>query len=245
MVDLRDQRTFVDDRLSGTENVTVEELAGQGNKDHSRIGGCLARNERIQSGELKSLAVKKLRGKHNSSSVKIHPMITRGLKGNTDKGFKSKTRRVIWNLEVEITKVIEKRTAMGLYSDDIVPKAVNGGLLESKMGKEITNRSCVETRESRRVTTNRHLQPPIRHRRCPIMDGKASTQLKVTWKKMGDEERKVAVNDELKRMNQLPANSSYVIHRLRVLNKILQLISLQRTASQEEELELLFSGLSI
>ncbi|KAK2656162.1 hypothetical protein Ddye_009214 [Dipteronia dyeriana] len=78
-----------------------------------------------------------------------------------------------------------------------------------------------------------------------IMDGKASTQLKCTWKKMGDEERKVAVNYELKRMNQLPANSSYVIHRLRVLNKILQLISLQRTASQEEELELLFSGLSI
>ncbi|KAK3211694.1 hypothetical protein Dsin_016400 [Dipteronia sinensis] len=78
-----------------------------------------------------------------------------------------------------------------------------------------------------------------------IMDGKGSTQLKGTWKKMGDEERKAAVNDELKRMNQLPVNSSYVIHRLRVLNKILQLISLQRTASQEEELELLFSGLSI
>ncbi|TXG60420.1 hypothetical protein EZV62_014993 [Acer yangbiense] len=78
-----------------------------------------------------------------------------------------------------------------------------------------------------------------------IMDGKASTQLKGTWKEMGAEERKAAVNDELKRMNQLPANSSYVIHRLRVLNKILQLISLQRTASQEEELELLFSGLSI
>ncbi|KAK1588251.1 hypothetical protein Q3G72_021339 [Acer saccharum] len=78
-----------------------------------------------------------------------------------------------------------------------------------------------------------------------IMDGKASTQLKGTWKEMGAEERKAAVNNELKRMNQLPANSSYVIHRLRVLNKILQLISLQRTASQEEELELLFSGLSI
>ncbi|KAK0603221.1 hypothetical protein LWI29_002604 [Acer saccharum] len=78
-----------------------------------------------------------------------------------------------------------------------------------------------------------------------IMDGKASTQLKGTWKEMGAEERKAAVNGELKRMNQLPASSSYVIHRLRVLNKILQLISLQRTASQEEELELLFSGLSI
>ncbi|KAI9165428.1 hypothetical protein LWI28_014008 [Acer negundo] len=117
----------------------------KGNEDQSRIGGCQARNERIQSGKLKSLAVKKPRGKYNSSSVKIHPMITRGLKGNIDKGFKSKTRRVTWNLEEEITKVIEKRTAIGLYSDDVVlysddvvPKAVNGGLLESKMGKEIT-----------------------------------------------------------------------------------------------------------
>ncbi|KAL5818761.1 hypothetical protein ACOSQ4_022603 [Xanthoceras sorbifolium] len=77
------------------------------------------------------------------------------------------------------------------------------------------------------------------------MDGKSSTQLKDTWKKMGDEERKASVNNEIKRMNQLPSTSSYVIHRLRVLNKILQLIFLQRTASQEEELELLFAGLSI
>ncbi|KAK4840691.1 hypothetical protein QYF36_015822 [Acer negundo] len=120
-------------------------FSSTGNEDQSRIGGCQARNERIQSGKLKSLAVKKPRGKYNSSSVKIHPMITRGLKGNIDKGFKSKTRRVTWNLEEEITKVIEKRTAIGLYSDDVVlysddvvPKAVNGGLLESKMGKEIT-----------------------------------------------------------------------------------------------------------
>ncbi|GKV42516.1 hypothetical protein SLEP1_g49911 [Rubroshorea leprosula] len=49
----------------------------------------------------------------------------------------------------------------------------------------------------------------------------------------------------MKRMSQLPANSTYVTHRLRVLNKILQLLSIQRTASQEDELELLFAGLSL
>lgn len=59
------------------------------------------------------------------------------------------------------------------------------------------------------------------------MDGKASTQLKDSWKKMGEEDRKAAVDNELKRMKQLPANSSYVIHRVRILNKIIELISLQ------------------
>ncbi|XP_057528448.1 uncharacterized protein LOC130807307 [Amaranthus tricolor] len=65
------------------------------------------------------------------------------------------------------------------------------------------------------------------------------------WKQMKDDERKGAVQEEMKRMHQLPTNSSYATHRLRVLNKILQLMSLQRSASEEEELELLFAGLSI
>ncbi|PIM99999.1 hypothetical protein CDL12_27493 [Handroanthus impetiginosus] len=47
------------------------------------------------------------------------------------------------------------------------------------------------------------------------------------WKQMGDEEKKAAINEEMKRMQRLPPNSSYVSHRLRVLNKIQQLISLQ------------------
>ena len=47
------------------------------------------------------------------------------------------------------------------------------------------------------------------------------------WKQMKDDERKGAVQEEMKRMNQLPTNSSYATHRLRVLNKILQLMSLQ------------------
>ncbi|KAJ0046389.1 hypothetical protein Pint_04440 [Pistacia integerrima] len=77
------------------------------------------------------------------------------------------------------------------------------------------------------------------------MENRARTQLKDTWKEMGNEEREAAVQEELKRMNQLPPNSTYVTHRVRVLNKILQLISLQRTTSQDKELELLFAGLSL
>jgi hypothetical protein len=43
---------------------------------------------------------------------------------------------------------------------------------------------------------------------------------------MGNEEKTAAVHQEIKRMNQLPATSSCVSHRLRVLNKILQLVSI-------------------
>ncbi|GAV85362.1 hypothetical protein CFOL_v3_28800, partial [Cephalotus follicularis] len=72
-----------------------------------------------------------------------------------------------------------------------------------------------------------------------------NSQSKGRWKQMGCEEKKAAVHEEMNRMNKLPSNSSYATHRLRVLNKILQLMSIQRTASQDEELELLFSGLSL
>ncbi|XP_068644460.1 uncharacterized protein [Aristolochia californica] len=60
-----------------------------------------------------------------------------------------------------------------------------------------------------------------------------------------EEKRKAAVHAELERVNHLPSNSSYATHRLRVLNKLLQLMSLQRTRTQDEELELLFAGLSL
>ncbi|KAL4390570.1 hypothetical protein AHAS_Ahas03G0158300 [Arachis hypogaea] len=66
-------------------------------------------------------------------------------------------------------------------------------------------------------------------------------QHKSTW----CERKQAAVDEEMKRMSQLPANSTYVVHRRRVLNKILQLMTMQRTVSQEEELELLFAGLSL
>ncbi|KAF9672869.1 hypothetical protein SADUNF_Sadunf11G0089100 [Salix dunnii] len=62
---------------------------------------------------------------------------------------------------------------------------------------------------------------------------------------MGNEEKSASSHQEIKRMNQLPATSRYVSHRLRVLNKILQLLSIQRTGSQDKELELLFYGLNL
>ncbi|KAI3688578.1 hypothetical protein L2E82_46240 [Cichorium intybus] len=72
-----------------------------------------------------------------------------------------------------------------------------------------------------------------------------TTQAKNGGKQMGSEEKKAAVHEEIKKVNQLHAHSTYATHRIRVLNKILQLLSVQRTTSQDEELELLFAGLSI
>nr|GLL47053.1 uncharacterized protein LOC109150542 [Ipomoea trifida]GMC92408.1 Translation initiation factor IF-2 like [Ipomoea batatas]GMD54969.1 Translation initiation factor IF-2 like [Ipomoea batatas] len=65
------------------------------------------------------------------------------------------------------------------------------------------------------------------------------------YKKVGADEKKAAVHEEMTRLSRLPQNSAYVSHRTRVLNKILQLLSIQRTTSQDEELELLFAGLSL
>ncbi|XP_078148945.1 uncharacterized protein LOC144544335 [Carex rostrata] len=59
------------------------------------------------------------------------------------------------------------------------------------------------------------------------------------------EEKRTVVQAELARANKLPSNSSYAIHRVRVLNKVLHLLSIQRSVSQEEELELLFATLSL
>ncbi|MBA0668415.1 hypothetical protein Goklo_001334 [Gossypium klotzschianum] len=59
------------------------------------------------------------------------------------------------------------------------------------------------------------------------MEDAGATNPRVQWKQMGYEEKTVAVHEEMKRMNRLPATSSYVTHRMRVLNKILQLLSIQ------------------
>lgn len=68
-----------------------------------------------------------------------------------------------------------------------------------------------------------------------------SNQYSHVWCK----QKQAEVHEEVKRMSQLPTQSNYVTHRLRVLNKILQLMSIQRDASQDRELELLFAGLSL
>ncbi|KAJ4809162.1 hypothetical protein LUZ62_021728 [Rhynchospora pubera] len=60
------------------------------------------------------------------------------------------------------------------------------------------------------------------------------------------EEKRNAVHAELARVTKLPSNSAYAIHRVRVLHKLLHLLSIQeRTVSQDEELELLFATLSL
>lgn len=71
------------------------------------------------------------------------------------------------------------------------------------------------------------------------------SQVNQPGKLMTHEEKQAAVHQEISRMNKLPANSSYASHRLRVLSKVLHLLSIQRSTSQDEELELLFAGLSI
>ncbi|KAH7373471.1 hypothetical protein KP509_17G058400 [Ceratopteris richardii] len=67
---------------------------------------------------------------------------------------------------------------------------------------------------------------------------------------MTDEEhnRRRCVEDEVRRLKQLPSSSAYAVHKLRVLNKILQILSVAaqaRSVSAAEELELLFSSLSL
>ncbi|KAM3314171.1 hypothetical protein ACQJBY_033183 [Aegilops geniculata] len=61
----------------------------------------------------------------------------------------------------------------------------------------------------------------------------------------GQGDREASIQAEMARVNNLPANSSYAIHRIKVLNKLRHLLSIKRTTSQDEELELLFSSLSI
>ncbi|EPS70102.1 hypothetical protein M569_04660, partial [Genlisea aurea] len=74
-------------------------------------------------------------------------------------------------------------------------------------------------------------------------------------KQVGNQEKAAAaVDEEMRKMKLLPPNSSYASHRIRVLNKIRQLLIIQAcdpppkklgTASQDEELEFLFSGLHL
>lgn len=44
---------------------------------------------------------------------------------------------------------------------------------------------------------------------------------------VNNKEKNAAVHAEIERVSRLPSNSSYAVHRMRVLNKILNLISVQ------------------
>ena len=59
------------------------------------------------------------------------------------------------------------------------------------------------------------------------MEDRTSSQLKCGRQPIVTEAKRAAVQEELNRMSKLPANSTYVSHRMRVLNKILHLLSLQ------------------
>lgn len=59
------------------------------------------------------------------------------------------------------------------------------------------------------------------------IESRTSIQPQNCRMQMDSEDKKVTVHEEMKRLNQLPANSTYATHRLRVLNKILQLMSIQ------------------
>ncbi|XP_042519230.1 uncharacterized protein LOC122093028 [Macadamia integrifolia] len=76
-------------------------------------------------------------------------------------------------------------------------------------------------------------------------DSRVATQATIQWREMGNDEKMMVVQAEMKRVDKLPISSSYATHRKRVLNKVLQLMSIQRSNAQEEELDLLFAGLSL
>lgn len=59
------------------------------------------------------------------------------------------------------------------------------------------------------------------------MEDRASAQPAYGRQPIEPEAKRAAVHEEMKRMTKLPVTSSYASHRLRVLNKILQLLSLQ------------------
>jgi hypothetical protein len=60
-----------------------------------------------------------------------------------------------------------------------------------------------------------------------------------------DVARKAALDAELARLAKLPSNSAYVVHRTAVARRALELLSLQRTSDEADELERLLGGLSL
>nr|PNR51126.1 hypothetical protein PHYPA_010312 [Physcomitrium patens] len=59
-----------------------------------------------------------------------------------------------------------------------------------------------------------------------------------------DEHKAVLVQAEMQRMKRLPSGSSYVSNRIKVLDKMLQLLGKVRTNTEGEELELLFANMN-
>ncbi|KAK1567521.1 hypothetical protein Q3G72_013153 [Acer saccharum] len=88
MVDLRNQGERGENQIPEKEVMTVEELSGLVRENQQQEVASQDSDGRCQSGELKKKLSKSSRGKQKTSSIKSHPMITRGLKVNSDKGYK-------------------------------------------------------------------------------------------------------------------------------------------------------------
>ncbi|KAK0577585.1 hypothetical protein LWI29_035433 [Acer saccharum] len=104
MVDLREEGDERSIQGIVQEGTVMDDSTGQ---DKTRE--C---TEQENSRKPRGKNAKKPRGKCSNSAFKIHPMVTRG--GNTVIGHKEKTKRVVWNLEEEISKIIEKGVARRL-----------------------------------------------------------------------------------------------------------------------------------
>ncbi|XP_031473822.1 putative Myb family transcription factor At1g14600 [Nymphaea colorata] len=111
--------------------------------------------------------------------------------------------------------------------------------MEQEREKERKPFSLMPARHYTRSNMPRLRWTPDLHRLFLHAIARLGGQDSTRWSPEQSEQKRAPVN-------KLPAHSSYATHRTRVLNKILQLISIQRrTISQDEELELLFAGLSL
>lgn len=81
---------------------------------------------------------------------------------------------------------------------------------------------------------------------CMDVDDGASTPATTTNLQTLLREKKSTVEAELRRLEQLPAHSSHVIHRKRVAHKALELLGKQdRTQEESDELSSLLGALSL
>lgn len=62
---------------------------------------------------------------------------------------------------------------------------------------------------------------------------------------MDDAQKIALVKLEVERVQRLPASSAYAIHRLKVLNKMLELLSKARSDAEAAELEALFAKFAL
>ncbi|KAK0601764.1 hypothetical protein LWI29_027221 [Acer saccharum] len=108
VVDLREQEREAVFQKSGAEDMSADVSVDHGPQAEDNRGGLA----KPGSEESNPKSVKKKRGKGQFSSIKTHPMKTRGLKSSTECG--AKQRKVIWNFEEEIAKVIEMGVARRL-----------------------------------------------------------------------------------------------------------------------------------